>query len=459
MSSSAMYLKPEEIDTKEKRRKCQVAIVGCNSIGILHAFLFAEAGFKVCCADADQTIVNLISKGRAPFERRELEKKLRVHANNGLVSATIDIKAAVSQSDIVAINTPTKIDAKQKPDYSAAERTCKQTGLSLRPNTLVIVISAVGTGIVDDIFREKLETASGLKAGTDFGLAYSPIHFSQRQTPEELANKERIVAAFDIKSLSAASLILETISNGGMKKTTNVKAAELAFLSKSLQADIDAATANELALLCEKLKVDYHQVQELAKTKGSSVLLSPAFEDESDHERAILLLEDAENLNTKMRMASLAQEVNEESVKRAVSLAGDALKNCGRPLRRARVSVLGISQAPNARAPPKKMVLRLADALKAKGARVSCFDPYYSDLQTADSQPQSAKTLAEAVEGTDCAIIVTGHDEFRNLNLKKLKLMMKKQAAIVDLQGVLEPRAVEEEGLIYRGLGRGVWTK
>jgi nucleotide sugar dehydrogenase len=454
-----MYLKPEDIDTEEKRSKLSVAIIGCGSTGILHAFLFAEAGFKVTCADADQTIVNLLAKGRAPFERRELEARLKVHAKTGRMTATSDMKAAASQSDIIALTAPVKIDAKKKPDYSETERICKQVGLSLRHNTLVIVMSVVGSGIVDRIYREKLEDASGLKAGADFGLAYSPLRSSQEQTPETLTNQQRIVAAFDNKSLEAASLVLGTISKGGTKNTTNVKAAEMLFLFESSRTNANAAVANELALLCEKLKIDYLQVQELSRTQAPSMLPSPASEDESDREKSSLLLEDAEDVNTKLRIVPLSQEVNKETVKRAVNLASDALRNCGRTVRRARVALLGISQAPNARTPPKRMVLRLAEALKAKGARVSFYDPYYSDLQTADFQPQSSRTLAEAVEGTECVIIATGHDEFRNLNLKRLKLMMRKQAAVVDLEGILEPCEVEKEGLIYRGLGRGVWTK
>jgi UDP-N-acetyl-D-mannosaminuronate dehydrogenase len=69
------------------------------------------------------------------------------------------------------------------------------------------------------------------------------------------------------------------------------------------------------------------------------------------------------------------------------------------------------------------------------------------------------KTSTDAVEGTDCAVIVTAHDQFRRLNLRKLKLAMKMPAAIVDLEGIVDPGKVEKEGFIYRGLGRGVWTR
>jgi UDP-N-acetyl-D-mannosaminuronate dehydrogenase len=104
-------------------------------------------------------------------------------------------------------------------------------------------------------------------------------------------------------------------------------------------------------------------------------------------------------------------------------------------------------------------VKELAQVLTTRGCRITLYDPYFSEGDLADSQVRPKKSLAEAVEGSDCIVIIAQHDQFKRLNLAKLKLMMKRPSAIVDLEGIVEPGKVEKEGFIYRGLGRGVWTK
>jgi nucleotide sugar dehydrogenase len=459
MSSSILHIKPEEIDTIEKRGKYTVSVVGCGQVGVLHACLFAEAGFRVKCVDADQTIVNGILRGRMPLLRREIELKLKNYVKMGLLNATTEAKTAVSQSDIIAITVPVGIDEKKKANYSNLENICKHVGSGLHHGSLVIVMSTIGIGVTQGFIKENLENTSGLKVGTDFGLAYSPIRLLNGQTLENLSNQERIVAATDVNSLNAASTILGIITKGCLKKTEYVKTAEAVTLFEAVQQDVNVALANELALFCEKIGVDYLEAHKLANIGAYPVLSLPMLADGNVREESYLLLEDSENLNFKVRVASIARETNEEIVKHAVNLTKDALRNCGKTLRRARISLLGILQAPNMKSSPKKMVEELAKMLEARGAKVSFYDPYLSGDEMGDTQHHPKKNLSEALEGVDCILILTGHDQFKRLNLNKLKALMKMPAAIVDLEGIVEPNKVEKEGFIYRGLGRGVWTK
>jgi UDPglucose 6-dehydrogenase len=101
----------------------------------------------------------------------------------------------------------------------------------------------------------------------------------------------------------------------------------------------------------------------------------------------------------------------------------------------------------------------LIKAFTDKGALVRVFDPLYSYKELKDLGYPTERTLSKAVEGTDCIVVVVGHNRFRRLNLKKLKLLMTKSAAIVDMGHVIEPEKAEKAGFIYRGVGRGVWTK
>ena len=459
MSSSILYIKPEEINTVEKRGKYTVSIIGCGQIGVLHACLFAEAGFRVKCVDADQTIVNSIVRGKVPLLKREIELKLKNYIKTGLLNATTEAKTTVSQSDVIAITIPVKIDEKKKANYSNLENICRLVGSGLHHGSLVVVMSTVGTGVTQGFIKEALENTSGLKVGADFGLAYSPMRLLNGQTLETITNQERISAATDKNSLNSASIIIGTFTKGCLRKTECVKTTEAVTLFEAMQQDVNVALANELALFCEKAGVDYLEAHKLAKIGAYPVLSLPTFVNGNIREDSYLLLEDAENLNFRFRVPVIAREINEEIVKHAVNLTKDALRNCGKTLRRAKISLLGILQVPNMKSPPKKMFEELAKMLEAKGAKVSFYDPYFSSDDQAETQYHLKKNLSEALEGVDCILILTGHDQFKRLNLKKLKALMKVPAAIVDLEGIVEPNKVEKEGFIYRGLGRGVWTK
>jgi len=146
----------------------------------------------------------------------------------------------------------------------------------------------------------------------------------------------------------------------------------------------------------------------------------------------------------------LSRQINEDMVKHAVNLTQDALRSLGKTLRRGRIAVLGTVNPSNA-------TVVFVKTMVMKGAKVSLYDPA-SKRDTTDAG--IAKTsLNEAMEGADCVVILSGEEQFKHLNLRKLKPLMKTPAVIVDLAGVFEPQQVEAEGFIYRGLGRGTEDK
>lgn len=317
--------------------------------------------------------------------------------------------------------------------------------------TLVMIMKPTGVGITEGIIREALENSSGLKLGADFGLSYSPF--------TSASVLRRIVAATDKNSLNLSIAVLEPLTKGGLATTGNVKAAEMAVLFGVQKADVSLALESELAILCEKLGTDYLEVLDLLRGSQYDLSSSRAFLGGNAREEPYLLLADVENLNVKLRIPAIARETNEQMVKHLTNLVKDALRGCGKAVRRARIALLGVSQTPNVKNHPKRIVRDVAQSLIARGARISVYDPYFSESEMSDILPNFKKNLTEAVEGADCIVILTGHDQFKRLGLGKLKMAMKKPAAIVDFEGIMEPDKAEKEGFIYRGLGRGVWTK
>jgi UDP-N-acetyl-D-mannosaminuronic acid dehydrogenase len=447
---AVLHLKPEEIDTNEKRGKYTVGVVGCEEKGVFFALAFAEAGFKVICTDVDQTLVKRLSKGKTLFSDREIESKVKSFLRKGQIEVTSEFKNAVSQSAIIVMTITAKIDGKKNPDYSEVERVCKQVGTALSRGALVIYAGIAGLGFTEGIVKEVLENTSGLRVGEDFGLVYNPIHFFEWQPLAAITDQELRVAALDRTSLDSAVKVLGVITRKGVKQISDVKTAEAALLFAIVKQDANLALANELAVFCENAGIDYFETLKIVDKCETS--LSPTVEaDEGNRNEAYLLLESAENLNVKLGLPALARKINEDMVRHAINLTKDALRSCGKTLRRARVAVLGTA----AKAAPVIFV----KMLEKRGAKTSLYDPLLSKNEVANMARVFKRSLKEAVEGVDCIVILTEQDQFRRLNFKKLRVVMKMPAAIVDLTGMVDPKKVERNGLVFYGVGRGVGKK
>ncbi|MEM2147634.1 MAG: nucleotide sugar dehydrogenase [Candidatus Bathyarchaeia archaeon] len=434
-----------------------IGIVGCNRVGVLHACLLAEAGFKVLCVDTDQAAIERISKGKTNFLKHEIEPLLRKNLETGKLKPLNDFKAVAAQSGVLVIAVPATVNKRNDADYSVIERVLKNLSSNMRRETLILIVSTVGIGATEGFLKNVLENASGLKAGTGFYLAYSPVPFQERQTLKTLPSCKRIVAAIDKKSLDFASNILGSITKSEIVKTLNLKAAEAAVLFETVHRYTQRALAREFAVFCDKTGVDYLAVQNLFSATVDSELGRQTLFCESGCDECQLLLNEAENLNVKLRVSTAALDVNEEFSRHALNLIRDVLKNCGKALRRAKISILGVSQTPNAMDVPKSCIIKLEKDLSLKGAKITFYDPYF--LGKPPSEMEKAifkKSLAESVEGADCIVIFTGHDQFKRLNLRRIKLLTRMPTGFVDFEGVLDPSKVEAEGFIYRGFGRGV---
>jgi UDP-N-acetyl-D-mannosaminuronic acid dehydrogenase len=449
----------ENLDVPEKREKYTISVVGCGRTGLPTACLLAEAGFKVIGADANSRVVSLLSKGKAPLSETGLKELLKKHAKNGKFTATKDIQKAVSTSDVIMLVVPTPIDRRKKPDYTFIERPCKEIGKGLRSGSLVIVASTTGPGTVETIIKGTIEKASGLKAGVDFGLAYSPTRAAPGRVLQDIATYTRVVGAINERSLNVASLVLDTIAKGGIVKVRDMKTAEAVKLFENVYRDVSLALANDFGQFCEKVGIDFLEAQQAANTQRHCHLLVPGIVGGHIPKDPYLLLEEAENVNAKLRMLVLARKINDEMSAHAIRLVKEALKECGKPLRRAKISILGVSYRPNVKESKGSKTEELVRKLLAKGAIVNVYDPFYSQKELTDRGYPTKKTLTNVVEGTNCLLIAVGHNRFKRLNLRRIKFLMKKPPAIVDMGHVIDPVKAEDEGFTYRGAGRGVWSK
>ena len=449
---SILQLKAEEVDTPEKRGKYTVGVIGCGLRGILYTEAFAEAGFKVICADADQSLIKRLSKGNVKLANyEETETKLKGYVRKGQLTATSDLKTAASKSDIIILTVSAKIDPKKNPDYSEVKNVCKQIGAALPKGCLVVYGGVAGFGFVEGVVKETIENTSGLKVREDFCLAYNPLQNPTAPVNRHIGDRELRVAAVDKSSLNSACLVFETIAKKGVKRISDMKIAELTALFASARRDANLALTNELAVFCENAGVDYMETLKLVDNYGCEMIDLPTIVEGNNRNEAYLLLESAENSNSKLRVTSLARQVNEEMIKHAVNLTQNTLRSCGKTLRRARIALLGT-------AIPETAAEAFTEMLAAKGAKITSYDP--EGAEAGETGAHSVKkTLNETVEGADCIIILIEQDQFKHLNFKKIRALMRPPVALIDLAGIIEPSKAEGEGFAYRGFGRGVWKK
>lgn len=442
----------KDIDSFEKCRSYTVSIMEGGNIGVLHACLFAEAGFKVISVNANPHTSELLRRGRTrsfgkPYGR------LKLYLEDGAIGASSDARKAASESDIIVVAVQPALDRKKKPDYSQLERVCKEVGMGLKEGALVLFVSPTGPGLVENSLRRILEQASGLIAGKDFRLASSPFKKGLESGEKEASKPLRVVGAIDEISLRTAWRVLRVVTKSDLMKVSSIKSAEVAHLFQSANVEMNLALANEQALLCERLGVDFFELLKVLNERRS-FLPFPGIRNDSVRRELCMLLEEAENTDTNLRLTLLAERVNDEMANHVLRLVRDALHACGKTARRAKVSIMGISQRPNGREAPGWIVKRIISLLSKRVRTVAVYDPHFSKKEMTDLGLE-AKKLSKVIEGTDCLVFLAAHSRFSRLNLRRIKLLSKKSPSIVDVAHVIDPSKARELGFEYRGLGMG----
>jgi UDP-N-acetyl-D-mannosaminuronic acid dehydrogenase len=452
--SKAMKLSAKDLQLPENRQKYTVCIVGCGRTGLITASLFVKANFSVIGVDSSRHLIHHLKKGKFPFTEIHLRKFVEPQVKNSRFRATTNLRKAVSESNIIIIGVSAILDKKKKTDYSRLEKICQDIGMSLTRGSLVIFQNTMGPGMTETLAKEALELASGLEAGTDFGLAYSSILNNSLHPVKKVPIGIRAVGGLTKRSLKVACLLLETVTKGKVIRVKQLKTAEAVKLLEEGYKEINIAFANEFAQYCEKTGIDFVKVREIINPLKFSRLAGLHTSRDS-----YLLVEDAETVDVKLRLLSLSTKINDEALDHAIRLLRDALRVCQRPLRRAKISVFGISALPNRKKVTNSAVKKLVKLLKKKGAMVQVYDPFFSQKELKNLDYDAETNLSRTVEGKDCILVAVAHDRFTRLNLRRLQMLMRQPATIVDMGQVIDPMKAENAGFIYRGLGRGVWTK
>ena len=452
--SRVMSLGAKDLETPQQRQQLTLCVVGCGRTSLVTASLFAESGFTVVAVDSSSHIIHQLKKRKSPFNETGLRKFIESRIRDTQFRATTNIRKAVSESDIVLVGVPATLDKKRKPDYSRLEKTCKDIGMSLNSGSLVIFQTTTGPGITETVVKESIETASGLEAGTAFGLSYFSVLNNSANFSKDVSAAAKVVGGITKRSLKVTCLLLEAAMKGEVIRVKDIRTAEAVKLLKEAYTEVNIAFANEFAQFCEKAEIDFVKIKAIINplkfTKMAGLHIS---------RDSYFLVDEAEAVDVKLRMLSLSTKINDETLDHAIRLIRDSLKLTQRTLRRAKIAIFGVSSMPNKKMTTNSATKKLFKLLKKRGTSVKVYDPLFSHTELVSMGYDAESSLSKSVEGIDCLVIAVAHDRFSRLNLHRLQILMRQPAAIVDMGQVIDPAKAERAGFVYRGFGRGNYSK
>lgn len=429
-------------------------------MGLPNACLIANTGAQVIGVDSNPSVARSINEGRNRLSEPGLDTLLRKEVRAKRLTARTDATDASRQADVINIAVPTLLDQGGRPDYSWLRRASEQIGKGIRPGTLVVSSSTVGPDVTEEVVGRTIEKLSGMRFGRELGLAFSPFRASEGTILRDMVTYPRVVGAVDSRSVELSSAFLDTFSKGGVLKVKDIKTAELSKLMENTYRFVNIVLSGELAVLAERLGIDYDEAHRAATSQPFCHLLLPGIGagghiPKDQH----LLTSVAEEYTVKLRLAREAFAANEELLAHSVRLIAEACSATNRALRRSQIAFLGVSFKANVKNLKGSCCVEAVNTLRKRGADVLVFDPYFEPDELQEAGIHGVGSLEKAVENANCVVIGVAHEEFRKLSLGLVANRCRKPAALVDFGHIFNPSDVEREGLIYRGVGRGVWTK
>lgn len=458
MSKEGLFqLKTDEVKVRYKDRKVTICTVGLGRIGLPTAASFASSGARVIGVDIDPEVVVSINEGKCKFvDEPGLSKVLEEPVRQGNLRATTDYEAAISESDFVIVCVPTPVDHSKSPDYTIVVKACRTIGKLLKPGMTVIIESTVGPGTVENLIRPILEGESGLRAGSDFGLASAPERSDPGNIMSNMKAVPRVVGAINQHCLDIVSELYESLLGVEVHKVADPKTANAVKLTENLFRDVNIALANEFALLYEKLGIDAIEVINACATKYNFMPHYPGAGVGGPclPVNSYYLISEGVKAGNIPYLVRNAREINDRMPEHVVQLVSEALNEIGKTIRGSKIAILGVSYKPEIKDVQLSPIEQVCNHISRLGGMLDLYDPMFPG-ENVFGYP-ARRSLAQAVNGADCIVIGTAHKEFKSLDLKLLNQLSESPAALVDSRNVVKPKDALLAGFSFRGVGRTV---
>jgi len=422
----------------------KLCIFGLGYVGLPLACLAAEKGYKVFGVDVDEKKVKFINNGISPINDEELKNNLKTL--KGKIHATTDGINVVKDSDIIVVCVPTPIDKNFHPDLSYVKSAAETISRGLKRDQLIIVESTVSPLTTEEDIVPILES-SGLKSGEDFMLAFCPERIDPGNKKFKLRNIPRVIGGINKKSTEKAIEFYNSILDAEVLDVGTPKNAEAVKIMENAFRDINIAFVNEMAKSFDIMGIDIIDVIKGASTKPFAFMAHYPGCGVGGHCIAVdsyYLIERAREKGFEHRFLQLARTINNGMPEYTVNRVVDGLNEISKSVRGTKISILGLAYKGNIDDTRESPAFKIIEKLKKMGGEVKVFDPYVLGMSDLES-------LDDALN-CECIVIVTNHDEFKNLDLNLVR--EKGVKVIIDGRNILNKEKIKEMGIVYRGIGR-----
>lgn len=391
-----------------------IGIIGLGYVGLPLCREFVRGGARVLGFDIDPSKVDALTAGRSYIEHIPAST-VQGMLDTGRFGATTDLDR-LSEPDAVVIAVPTPLDKMRQPDLRFVEGSCRAIAARLRRGQLVVLESTTYPGTTREVMLPILEEGSGLKAGEDFFLAYSPEREDPGRTDYSTKTIPKVVGGLNPASLEAAIQIYRI----AIDEPVPVSSCEIAEASKILENTyrcVNIALVNELKMLFDKMGIDVWEVIQAASTKpfgytpfypgpglgGHCIPIDPFY-----------LSWKAKQYEQPTRFIELAGEVNASMPDWVVGKVMLALNQRHKPINGSRILLLGIAYKPNVDDDRESPSYKLMELMERRGATVDYHDPHVSVIRPSREYPHFAGRTCqpltpESLASYDCVVISTNH--------------------------------------------------
>ena len=432
----------------------RVAMIGTGYVGLVSGACFADFGHSVVCIDKDEAKIARLKDGGIPIYEPGLDALVANNVRDGRLSFATEPAEAIAEADAVfiAVGTPSR-RGDGHADLSYVHAAAAEIADLMQGFTVVVTKSTVPVGTGDEIERIIRER----RPDAEFAVVSNPEFLREGAAIEDFKRPDRVVVGTDderarevMRELYRPLKLNETpILFTGRRTSELIKYAANAFLAMKI------TFINEMADLCEAVGADVQQVARgigLDNRIGSKFLnAGPGYGGSCFPKDTLALVRTADDAGSPVRLVKTTVEVNDarkKAMAARVSAAAGELKG-------KTVAILGLTFKPNTDDMRDAPSLDVVPALLAMGATVRAFDP--EGMEEAAKVLDGAVTFVDgpysAVEGADVAVILTEWDQFRALDLDRVKLLMK-APVVVDLRNVYRPEDMRVRGFRYSSIGR-----
>ncbi len=392
-----------ELIAKIKNKKAKIGIVGMGYVGVPLGIEFAERGLEVVGFDTDAEKIKNINSGKQIMKHIS-SKKMTKFVKKGC-KATSDFEE-LKHTDCILMCVPTPLDIYEQPDMSYVKSATKTISKNLRKGQLVILESTTYPGTTKEIIKPILEE-SGLVAGKDFFLAYSPEREDPGNKDFSVSKIPKVIGGLTDKCLSVADTLYSQIISETVK-VSSPETAEATKLMENIFRAVNIAMVNELKLIFERMNINIWEVIEAANSKPFGFMPfypGPGMGGHCIPIDPFYLSWKAKEFNTEAKFIELAGEVNRKMTENVAHRIGKALNDHSKSIRKSNILMLGLAYKKDIDDMRESPALKIAELLRFKGANISYHDPNIDDAKELKFVELNKESLRKA----DAVVITTDH--------------------------------------------------